>query len=332
MFKKARLIFLSANKAFGGGEEFLCILNDGLRRSGYDCYLYIDSESNHPHELLYNLGVISNVEPADILIFNGVGSLYKYFFKYIFHSNKYFIQHSLYFDTQSGFLRAVLRTVLLAVFLPFFRSAVRVCGVALPTFMHCNIRTIYNGVAIKHPRRIKRTGRPFQIAIVGTLNDNKNQLAGLTVLNKLDFYCRLLLIGDGPGRNKLEEAVASMGLTGLVDFCGYVADPRLLLRDVDVLLIPSQHEAFPLVALEAFSMGIPVVANKTGGLCELIDNGVNGFLCNRNNVDEFVSHIKDLNHNESIYSYMSDNAYNTYINKFSDSHMVSQYIELIEGV
>ncbi len=89
---------------------------------------------------------------------------------------------------------------------------------------------------------------------------------------------RLLFVGDGPERIPTEQRVAELGLTDRVVFLGnqeYVED---ILPLADVLLLPSLHESFGLVALEAMAVGVPVVATRNGGTGEVVVDGESGFL------------------------------------------------------
>ncbi len=86
----------------------------------------------------------------------------------------------------------------------------------------------------------------------------------------------LTLIGDGPARPDVERLAAELRVP--VTFTGEQLDIVPLLQACDVFLFPSETESFGLAALEALACGLPVVASRTGGLPELIDDGVTGAL------------------------------------------------------
>jgi N-acetyl-alpha-D-glucosaminyl L-malate synthase BshA len=88
----------------------------------------------------------------------------------------------------------------------------------------------------------------------------------------------LVLIGDGPTRSEVAALAKSLGVADAVRFTGEQTDVVELLRGSDLFLFPSQTESFGLAALEALACGVPVIASRTGGLPELIDDGVTGFL------------------------------------------------------
>lgn len=96
---------------------------------------------------------------------------------------------------------------------------------------------------------------------------------------RLDVSARLVLIGDGPVRPDIERLAEAHGTAGDVIFVGERQDPVPWLSSADVFLLPSEQESFGLAALEAMACGTPVVAADVGGLSEIIENGVTGFLC-----------------------------------------------------
>jgi L-malate glycosyltransferase len=90
---------------------------------------------------------------------------------------------------------------------------------------------------------------------------------------------RLVLIGDGPERGAVEQLIVESGLQDDVRFVGEQHDLVPWLSAADLFLLPSQQESFGLAALEAMACQVPVVAARVGGLPEVIDDGVTGYLC-----------------------------------------------------
>ena len=108
------------------------------------------------------------------------------------------------------------------------------------------------------------------------------------------LQARLVLVGDGPDAGLARQMAEDLGVLDRVHFTGVVDGVADLLREANVLLLPSQTESFGLVALEAMASGVPVIASEVGGLPEVVEHGVSGFLAPVGDVDkmaEYALHI-----------------------------------------
>jgi N-acetyl-alpha-D-glucosaminyl L-malate synthase BshA len=90
---------------------------------------------------------------------------------------------------------------------------------------------------------------------------------------------RLVLVGDGPDRAAAERRAAEHGLADAVMFAGEQQDLVPWLSVADLFLLPSAKESFGLAALEAMACEVPVVTSNVGGLPEIVEDGVTGFVC-----------------------------------------------------
>jgi N-acetyl-alpha-D-glucosaminyl L-malate synthase BshA len=96
---------------------------------------------------------------------------------------------------------------------------------------------------------------------------------------------RFLVVGEGPDRTDVERQAWEHALGDDVAFLGEQDDPVALLSVADLFLLPSIQESFGLAALEAMACGVPVVASRVGGLPEIIEDGVTGFVCPPDDVE-----------------------------------------------
>ena len=109
---------------------------------------------------------------------------------------------------------------------------------------------------------------------------------------------RLVIAGDGPARPDLEQQAVALGLTEVIDFLGWV-DPDAvpaLMNSVTLVVMPSRHEGFGGVALEAALMARPVVATRVGGLPEAVVHDATGLLIDPENspaLTEAIGHLLD---------------------------------------
>lgn len=112
------------------------------------------------------------------------------------------------------------------------------------------------------------------------------------VTEKLD--ARLIMIGDGPDAGLARQLAEDLGVLDRVTFTGVLDGVADLLRAANLLLLPSQTESFGLVALEAMASGVPVVASNVGGLPEVIEDGVTGYLAPLGDVDKMAEYAVQI--------------------------------------
>jgi L-malate glycosyltransferase len=96
---------------------------------------------------------------------------------------------------------------------------------------------------------------------------------------------RLVFIGDGPDRPEAAWEADQLGVSDRVLFLGKQDSVGELLTCADLMLLPSRSESFGLVALEAMAAGVPVIATQTGGLPEVVEDGITGYLAPIGDVD-----------------------------------------------
>jgi len=105
---------------------------------------------------------------------------------------------------------------------------------------------------------------------------------------------KLVLIGDGPDRGAAEYLVRKKKLQKDVHFLGKQDQVYRLLSDADLFLLPSQLESFGLAALEAMACEVPVIATNVGGIPEVIEHGVDGYLVQPGEVATAAKYAIDL--------------------------------------
>jgi glycogen(starch) synthase len=123
-------------------------------------------------------------------------------------------------------------------------------------------------------------GRP-RLLFVGRLAPQKGVRALVAAAGLLENEsAQVILVGDGPERPALESEARRLGVGGRLRFVGFLAHEELpaVMSHADLLVLPSVYEELGTVLLEAMQTGLPIVASKTGGIPDVIEDGVNGLL------------------------------------------------------
>lgn len=135
---------------------------------------------------------------------------------------------------------------------------------------------------------------------------------------------KLLMIGDGPERHKLEEYCRTQGLCDNIHFLGKKDSISTLLSICDVFLMPSAKESFGLAALEAMACGVPVISSNVGGIPEVNIDGKTGFVCALGDVAAMSSKAIQLATDKALWKQFSDECLR-FSKEFDIAHIVPKY-------
>jgi glycosyltransferase involved in cell wall biosynthesis len=142
--------------------------------------------------------------------------------------------------------------------------------------------------------------------------------------------CRLLMVGQGPDLPAARELAVRLGLASSVDFVGERHDVASCLAAADILLLPSQTEAFGMAALEAMAAGLPVVASNAGGLPEVIEDGITGRLLPVGDLRAMADAVVEVLEEPELANTLAENGRRRALSLFSPVHVVPRYLELYE--
>ena len=187
---------------------------------------------------------------------------------------------------------------------PIWREAAKVAAVSEYTrqlaLAHypVDIQVIPNGVdlASLNPGRIQ-PGSPPQILFVGRFMPQKNPLQVVRTLASLkDLSWKCLMIGDGPLRSQVEEAIADFGLAERIHLTGWITPEQVIAhyRLSDILFMPSLSEGFPVAGVQALAMGLAILASRVGGWVDLVADQANGYLVAAGEEERYTSLLRDL--------------------------------------
>lgn len=133
---------------------------------------------------------------------------------------------------------------------------------------------------------------------VGRLSQEKDVEVLLRAFARLagpsDPNTMLLIVGDGPERQRLERIAAGLGVSNRTRFAGQVPDPSRYYAAADVFALPSRSEGSPYALLEAMAASLPIAATAVGGVPEIVSHGVNGLLVPSGNSQAMAAAIERL--------------------------------------
>jgi N-acetyl-alpha-D-glucosaminyl L-malate synthase BshA len=143
---------------------------------------------------------------------------------------------------------------------------------------------------------------------------------------------QLVLVGDGPERHKVERLIQSLGLKDNVTLTGFRSDVANLLRCSDTVVLCSETESAPLTLLEGLSTGLPVIATRVGGIPEIIQDGINGFLVETKHPESIAEKLILLNSDIKLRLRLGDAARKTVEKKYTAEKVVCQYEQIYESI
>jgi len=232
-----------------------------------------------------------------------------------------------------------------------YRAAARIIAVShfvaksvvASGFSGDSVDVIYDGVeipaAVSHLDRDRARQRfsisPESVCIVNVaalLPEKGHELLVTAFANLLPQFskCVLLLPGEGPEKNKLQDTVRRLGLEDVVRFPGFVPDIESVYAATDLFVFPSHEEPLGSSLLSAMAHGLPVVAFARGGVPEIVEHGKNGLLVNDLNPAELSAAIARLLSSPAEARRLGEAARETISSHFSSDHMVDATLQVYE--
>lgn len=144
---------------------------------------------------------------------------------------------------------------------------------------------------------------------IAELNANKNQILLIKTiqgLKKEQHNIRLLLIGDGPLKEQYQQYIKENNLENEIQLLGKRQDINELLSITNIYFASSIREGLPVNVMEAMYKGLPIIATDNRGHRELIHNGKNGYICKKNDTENFENNIQKFLKDMSIINNMKE--------------------------
>jgi len=197
----------------------------------------------------------------------------------------------------------------------------------LPSSLH-RITLLPNAIDLAKFKRKEKTFFPeMRIITVGRIDKNKNhqfQLDLVQELLKRGKKVSLTIVGDGVERINIQNSINQMQLNDFVSITGNIDCVDEALKQHDIYIHSALSEAFGLTLIEAMACGLPVVTLDGKGNRDLIVEGENGYLLPHANLISFADKIIALAENETLYTSMSNSAY-----QFAQQFDIAVYVDTL---
>jgi len=197
------------------------------------------------------------------------------------------------------------------------------------------IRVIYNGIEPTQARANLFNTKEIIIGTVATLLPLKGiQFLIEALPGVIEEFpeVKLEIIGEGPYKKKLQQKTKKMKLTKYVHFHGFSPDVEKELAKMDLYVQPSLSESFGLAIVQAMSVGLPVVATRTGGISELITEEKSGILVEPSNPKQLREAIIKILRDKDLAKRMGEMARKESIVRFNLKDMIEEVEKAYEEV
>lgn len=207
-------------------------------------------------------------------------------------------------------------------------------GIDLSRFTGEQVGGCASGGSCKALDRTLQRSEDFPVVLyVGNLSPPKRVDVVLRAMSRVVKSlpdARLLLVGDGELRMELESLVSELGIGQAVEFLGARPHDEIpgWMRQADVLVHCSEHEGLPMVIMEAFGCGLPVVAAGVGGIPDLVREGETGYLLDTGDDVGFARKLIKLLSQPELAARLGANA-----RAFAETHLAKERVlERVEAV
>ena len=193
-----------------------------------------------------------------------------------------------------------------------------------------------------HPPVIPKSGRDklgldkdsFYLITIGRLVKRKSIDTILYALSGINNKkIKLIIVGDGPEMDFLQDLTKTLNLTGRVKFPGYIADDEKYsyLKNVDAFILTSLHEGFGIVFMEAMFAGLPIVCTNHGGQVDFLKHNENALLIDVGDVESCKKSIIKMYKDDNLYQVMSKNNKKK-VKDFYAENVAAKYLKIFNEI
>lgn len=192
------------------------------------------------------------------------------------------------------------------------------------------------GVKVKKNLEPKKITNKPTITLVARMLKDKGVLEFVSAARQLKakrINARFLLVGDIDPYNpsSLEKsALKKWNDERIIKWLGWVNNIESVLKETDILCLPSYREGLPKALIEGAAFGLPIVTTDTVGCRDVVEDGVNGFLVPIKNIDKLANRLSELIKNKTLREKMGKESYGIARSKFSSSIINSETLKLYD--
>lgn len=207
---------------------------------------------------------------------------------------------------------------------------------------------VYNGIELEQYHQDAEDGKirkewgvPQEAPLIGAIGRMvwqkgfKFLIRAITKAVQAVPNAKFIFVGDGPLENELGALSEELGVRDRIVFAGFRSDINEILAEIDLLVVPSLLEGFPMVTLEAMAMAKPIVATNISGINEQITNGIDGILVPSKNPAALAKAIIRVLNDQEYAQAMGLAARKKVEQEFSVEKMVAEtekvYLSLLKG-
>lgn len=364
MSRRIRIVHVTYDMGIGGTEQVIKQLIMGLDKAVYDCrVLCLDGQIGHLGMQLQEQGIDVDVlqrQPGlDLSLIMSIRDLIRIHQVDILHCHQYtpysygilaalmtnvrviFTEHGRFHPDRYSWKRRIANPLLnLATeAVTAISEATRQALIRYEWFPARSVSVIYNGIsdrtaAIASREDRQSLGLTEELVVFGTIarldsiKNHRMMIEAFSMVHKQQLKTRLLIVGDGPERDALEQYANTLDVRYAVIFTGFQIDTPRYLTLIDIFLLSSFSEGTSMTLLEAMSCSKPCVATAVGGNVELLEHSVNGLLSKSADVDDFAQCMLSILTDPDMKESLSRNARQTFLEKFEVGFMIDAYQRL----
>lgn len=237
--------------------------------------------------------------------------------------------HNVFFDKRKLLRFALKHTKVVAVGDDVKKNLINFYGLS-PN----RVNVIYNSIDakvtnIKNPilKREKKSGK-YLIGTIGRITKQKGFdifIKAIEKFSKKKSNIIGVIVGNGEDLQKMQQLTVKLMISDKIIFLGYQNNILDIVKQLDLIVLPSRWEGLPLTPIEVFSQKKTIVATDIPGTNEIVKDHYNGLLFPKDSVADLVNSLQILSDDKGLEKKLEVNAYRTFQSKYRYDHFINRY-------